>query len=129
VDAFVTNTHPWTGYDVRVRGDDVLLDDQLFEALSNEYQDLWRRFALKGRINTDVQISRPNGDEHGSRQTKMAVELDLIDTKLQFDQFPYPLETVSGHVMVDDSGIRIEKLAGRGPSGAAESAEIRVEGR
>lgn len=131
IDGFVDNVHPWTGYDVHVHGNALPLNGELYRLLDRGYQRLWRRFDLRGILNTEIRVSRANGDaQTGSRPFRTEVKADLRDAHVRFDQFPYPLEGVRGRLNVESGMIRIDGLMGRGASQGAEGppATVRVDG-
>lgn len=131
IDGHVDNMHLWTGYDILVTATALPLNAELYNLLEPGYRRLWRRFDLRGLLNAEIRVSRPNGDaQTGSRRFRTAVGIDLCDAHVKFDQFPYPLEGVRGKLNVEAGVIRIDGLIGRSAAAGDESrhAIVRVDG-
>jgi len=132
----VTDTDPWTGFDVFFGGEGVPLDTMLYQSLPAEYRALWRRFDPRGLVRAFVQVRRPDSDrEHGSKPSTTDVRFEMVDAAICFDQFPYPLEHVRGRLHVANGMIRIDGLTGRSvstqPAGDAPTTQpgiVRVDG-
>lgn len=88
----MTGAGPHEAVDIRVKGDDVPLDDKLRAALPPAYQQLAAAFHPVGLANFEAHLYRPGGTPEF--QNRFVVHFH--DASLQYDIFPYPLEGVSG---------------------------------
>lgn len=130
IDGHVNSTAWWTGCDVRVEGAAVPLDDVLYNALGPHYQEIWRRFDPRGLARVSVHLTRENGDaQHRGHPFQTRVQADLIETRLCFDEFPYPLEQVRGRLSFWPGHFRIDGLVGRSSSAPGGTAgSVRIDG-
>ncbi len=118
------------GVDVDIRGENIVLDEDLIACLSPEDQALCRSFNLSAAINLHVTMKRPHAPRDGPAQPwTNVVEIDFLDGALSFDGFPYPLSDLRGAMRVAGGGFELMKLRGRHGSLTAEaSGTMRREG-
>jgi hypothetical protein len=115
-----------------IEADDVPLDDKIFDALPARSQQLARQFlpersrreglraAPMGRGDVRATVRRPGGQKAFANRYVVTFK----DAALQYDQFPLPLEGVSG--VLDLLPDHWECRGFRGTHGAGE---VRVDGR
>lgn len=82
--------------DFRIRAKDVPIDEKLCAALQPEFQKLVRSFRPRGYADLDVHLHRPQGE----RQFSNHYALHFHDASVTYDVFPYPLEGVSGTLLI-----------------------------
>jgi hypothetical protein len=115
----------WAGVSVDIEGEPVPLDDQLHEALSEYYRAIWQRFNPAGAARVAVHLRRPGVNEgEPDPQWQTRVTADLLDAKVAFDEYPYPLEKVGGRLEIEPDRIRFDGLTGR-----REEATVRIDGQ
>jgi hypothetical protein len=84
--------------DLRVSGDDIPIDDALFNALPREkYRASLRKLGANGRGNFVATIHQDLNRNYC--ESKFAVT--VTDGTIRYALFPYPLEKVKGEVLID----------------------------
>jgi hypothetical protein len=126
------------GLDLRVQGQDVDLNDELFGAVPPEAQRLWRKLSPRGCA--DVDLSVRHGMPEAQRPVDYRLVLQAKGMQVCYQDFPYSLEGIAGRVVATPEGVRLEDLAARhGPakltvngalvfSSAAEEADLSIRG-
>lgn len=110
--------------DLVIRGVDVPLDDDLRTCLSEEDRRLCERFGLQARMDLDIHMTRadaPPGTP--DNPWKSVIDVTLRDGALQFDRFPYPLDTLRGQIRIAGGTLDIRELTAR-----RQGASVRVTG-
>ncbi|MCK6456073.1 MAG: hypothetical protein L6Q92_06030 [Phycisphaerae bacterium] len=103
----------YTAVDLTIDASSVPLDAALYRCLGEKYRRIWQRFDPRGLARVSVDLKRSSGDpEHGPAPWETRVIADLVDTRVCFDQFPYPLERVRGRLAISPGVIRIDGLTG-----------------
>jgi hypothetical protein len=81
---------------LRVVGDNVPLDEQLYAALPPEYAALVRQFRASGRGNFVAEITR----QAGSGTSENEFRIDVKDGRLNYAAFPYQLDHLKGRLVI-----------------------------
>lgn len=81
---------------LRIAGTNVPIDDTFISALPGRYPEIVRQFHLEGRGDFVAEIRQPLG----VNLLENTFTIDLRDAKVNYQQFPYPLEKVKGRVIV-----------------------------
>ncbi|MBN2563964.1 MAG: AsmA-like C-terminal domain-containing protein [Phycisphaerae bacterium] len=111
--------------DVNIAATDVPLDTELFEPLSDRYKSIWRRFAPRGRADITVHVQRPGAGADEPQPTyETHVAADLVDARICFNEYPYPLDNVRGRLEIKDDRIQFTNLTGH-----REGASVQINGR
>lgn len=106
---------------VNVAGRRVPLDDKLRQALDPPAREAWDRFHPAGVANVDALVVQPAGPR---QKTRTDVQVEFLDGAFTFDDFPYPLEKLTGHLSIQGSLVEASGMVGRhGP------AEVRIDAR
>jgi len=104
----------FTAGELSIAADHVPLDGELFEALSERYQGIWRRFDPVGLVNVRARLRRAGGSaQTGPAPWRTVVEIELSDVFARFDELPYELGHISGQVVMGDDRILLQGLMGR----------------
>ncbi|MFO0935140.1 MAG: hypothetical protein U0798_01325 [Gemmataceae bacterium] len=83
--------------DLRITGDDIPIDDVLFDALYKEkHRDLLKRLHAKGRGDFVATIRQ----DPGINRVVTVFNVTVKDGQLCYDRFAYPLEKIRGRVAV-----------------------------
>ncbi|MBI3824335.1 MAG: hypothetical protein HY289_16845 [Planctomycetes bacterium] len=95
----------WTGegdqadVDFSVQAEDVPIDDKLLKALRTDdlrsMHDFAKSFHATGKLNARTNLSKRPGQPF-----RNVYHLYFHETKICWDNFPYPLENVSGHLNI-----------------------------
>jgi len=95
-------------YDVQITSSNMLLDDDLHQALNTEQKWLWFPFAPKGLAKVRYILSRRPDQE---RKTALVVE--LIDAQAVYQHFPYPLKNLTGTVYIEPGILKLDRVVSR----------------
>ncbi len=110
--------------DVTIEAATVPLDVALYEALSDRYRDVFRKFNPRGTADIHLHLHRPGAVKRDPEPPwSVAVAADLVDAQVTFEQFPYPLDGVFGQVRVEDGRLRFNGLTGQHGDGS-----VRIDG-
>jgi hypothetical protein len=88
----------WTGEGVDadasfdIRASDVVIDENLLRALPETTQKLAYSFRAQGKIDVKAHIRH----ERGATEYKNEYHVHFHDARVRWDDFPYPLENVTG---------------------------------
>lgn len=91
--------------DIRVTSPNMQLNDDLYKALDESIKKVWFSFMPQGRTQLDYRYQR---SADGRRDTTLTLELK--DTGLVYDQFPYPLENLTGTVIIEPDHVKFDNL-------------------
>jgi hypothetical protein len=116
----VTGEGPTSGVDVTVWGTDLPLDAKLKAALQPQHQELADTFRPTGLADIEAHLYRPLG----STEFENRYLVRFHDATVRYQQFPYPLENVSG--VLD---IRPDHWEFRDFRGTHKGGEVRTRGR
>lgn len=113
VNAQIDRRTVWADARVNIEGQDVALDESLYAGLSDHHRELWRRFNPRGSANLQLRLRRPGGPgDQPMPAWKSRVEAELVDAKLEFAEYPYPLDRVGGKLVMEDDRIQFNALIG-----------------
>jgi len=92
-------------YDIRITGDNMPLDDDLYNALSERQQEFWCSFFPTGFAAIDYRLSR---NSQTDKQRALSVELRGADGIYQY--FPYPLKNLIGKLSFDQNTVTLSDV-------------------
>lgn len=92
-------------YDIRIKSDNMALDEDLYEALNPKQKKLWSAFSLSGLAAIDYTFSRRPRTED-----KKNLKVRLFDAEVTYENFPYPLKNLAGNLLFEDDDITISDL-------------------
>ncbi len=101
----IENFGPNSHYQFRMQSANMALDEDLYKALRLKQQRLWDEFSPTGIAAIDYKNSKKAG---GVKNTSLMVELFNVDAVYQ--NFPYPLEGLTGTLSFDPNNITISNL-------------------
>ena len=135
----VNSTCEWSGFDLVFRGENVPLDEDLYQALSPEYRRLWDHAAPVGLCNLVAHVARDDGTpELGPRPHRVEVEGRLLEGSVSLGDAGR-LEHANGVLSIRDGVLELHdlqgyesgsslRLAGRvWPAGDAPRYDLQVE--
>jgi hypothetical protein len=99
--------------DVHVTGEGIALDDDLVRCLDPEDQDLIRQFDAQAIMDLDVRLKRGEAPHHTPReQNPWFARIDVLfkDGSTRFEDFPYPLEKLTGQMRIEGNGFTVPSL-------------------
>jgi len=104
-------------FDLRITADALMLDDDLFDALSPDLRDVWGELGLGGQVGVELLIrtSRPGGDGDAGAGGRLEYLLtaDAKGLNLRYEGFPYPLNNLHGRIVASPGLIVLEDLRTR----------------
>jgi len=105
IDGLVKGFGPAQQYQLRVTSNNMLLDNDLYAALSTGQKNLWDAFSPSGRIAVDQRFSRKS---QGDGKTTLTIE--LLDAQATYKHFPYPLRNLTGRLFFDRDSVIISDV-------------------
>ncbi len=105
--AFMADDGKW-GHDVHVSSDNMRLDETLYEALDAQQKSLWKTFSPTGNAKIDFRFGREPG---GPVEERLVVDLDGAGAL--YEHFPYPLENLTGRVIVEGDQVTLKDVVSR----------------
>jgi hypothetical protein len=112
-------------FSVDIHCDDLKVDENLKAALSGDARRLLDDFRFQGRARTDITVhSLPAGE------TGVQVKVGLIDGKVEYSLFPYPLVLSGGSVKaIGPHSLTFEDVVTRElPPGGRQQPKVRFNG-
>jgi len=108
----VNSTHEWSGFDIVFRGENVPLDEDLYRALSAEYQRLWDHAAPLGLCDLVARVWREDGTPaSGPRPHRVEVEGRMLEGSVSLGDAGR-LEHASGAIAIRDGVLELRDLQG-----------------
>ena len=92
-------------YDIRIKSDNMTLDEDLYEALNPKQKKLWSAFSLSGLAAIDYTFSR-----QPRTVNKKSLKVRLFDADVTYENFPYPLKNLAGNLLFEGDDITISNL-------------------
>ncbi len=86
-------------YEIRMTSDNMVLDNDLYDALSEKQKEFWSAFSPAGQVAIDYRLSRTPADK------KKSLVVELLGTEATYRHFPYPLKNLAGKLFFDRDGI------------------------
>ncbi|MGD2111063.1 MAG: hypothetical protein PVI86_16930, partial [Phycisphaerae bacterium] len=96
--------------EVRINGTDILIDDALADALPSRFAKIGRQFDARGRLDIDVTLTQPRGDDRQPAPWRTETTIKLDKVSAAFDRFPYRADDLTGALVVADNLIRVEDV-------------------
>jgi hypothetical protein len=95
-------------YDIRVTSDNMALDDDLYNALSEGQKEFWSAFSPNGSSAIDYRFIRSSPE---TRTKHLTVE--LMGVEAVYRSFPYPLKNLTGKLSFDANNVTISNVVSR----------------
>ena len=93
--------------DLKVNASNILLNDRLAAALPAKMQFNWNRFAPQGRVDIEGNL------QHVDSLWRLDGHVTCKGVHVQYERFPYPVESIFGKVEIRDGIASTERLGGR----------------
>ena len=119
VDGSIEGFGPDVKATLSLKSNNMLLDNDLYQALSTKQKKAWNRVAPVGIVAIDYQYTKSS--DHGK---KAALSIDLIDVEASHQFFPYPLKKLTGNLIFNKENIEINNLVS-----AYDGRLITIDGR
>lgn len=105
IDGWSKNFGPNRQYDIQVRSENMILDNDLYDALTAEQKKMWVAFSPSGLAEIDYRVSRQSQTDK-----KQTVAVDLLDGEATYRRFPYPLRNLTGRLAFDRASTKISQV-------------------
>jgi hypothetical protein len=92
-------------YQIRITSDNMVLDNDLYEALSAEQKKCWSAFSPSGLAAIDYRISRRSRADE-----EEILEVKLLGVEAAYSHFPYPLKNLSGRLVFTRDSMTISDV-------------------
>ncbi len=104
---------PHTGLDLTIEGINIPLDEEMYAALRQHHQDLWRRFSPNGWVNVLLKVHREDEPEPSTAPFENEVDVEFLGVDGAFASFPYPFENLSGCISVVRGETEVHRITGQ----------------
>ena len=95
-------------YQYRIKSSNMVLDDDLYRALTTKQKKSWKAFSPSGLAAIEYVSSLEA--EAGKKRT---LDVELLDAEAAYQRFPYPLKNLSGKLFFDDESINLSNLVSK----------------
>ncbi|MBN1391939.1 MAG: hypothetical protein JW947_03950 [Sedimentisphaerales bacterium] len=98
-------------YQIRITSDNMALDNDLYEALSEKQKKSWSAFSPSGFAKINYNLSRqPQTDKNET------LTAELLGAEAAYCQFPYPLKNLSGSLLFTRDSVIVSDLMSQSDS-------------
>jgi hypothetical protein len=118
----VGSTHWYSSgriYSYRVTSRNMVLDKDLYAALTPGQMQLWDTFRPTGTVAVDYRLTRTSPTER-----RLYLSVDLVDVDAAFQSLPYPLAGLTGNLFFDQGSTTITDVVSR-----SSGRQIRLNGK
>lgn len=108
IDGLVKGFGPAQQYQLRITSNNMLLDNDLYSALSADQKNVWDAFSPSGRVAVDQRFSRKS-----QADGKTTLTIELLDAQATYKHFPYPLRNLTGKLFFDRDSVLVSDIVSR----------------
>jgi len=87
-------------YEIRMTSDNMALDNDLLDALSEKQKAFWSAFSPSGIAAIDYRLSRQSPADK-----QKALTVELLGSEAVYRHFPYPLKNLTGNLFFEQGSI------------------------
>ncbi|NQT02019.1 MAG: hypothetical protein HQ580_08355 [Planctomycetes bacterium] len=87
-------------YQIRIKSDNIALDNDLYSALNTKQKESWSAFSPTGFAAIDYRFNRRSQVD---KEKKMTVDLRGADAR--YRRFPYPLKNLTGRLLFEQGDV------------------------
>jgi len=95
-------------YEIEITSDNMVLDEDLYNALSAKWQKQWSIFSPSGLTAIDYRT-----EQEQQTDKKRTVTLKLLDAEATYRYFPYPLKHLTGQVTITKDKVELKDVVAR----------------
>ncbi|NIL97861.1 MAG: hypothetical protein GTO62_12240 [Planctomycetales bacterium] len=100
------------------RGQRVVLDQQMVQAMPPHWQEIWHKYQPAGEVNADVKL------EFDGERWRPEFIVECADAAFTHHRFPYRMQHTSGRITLKDDVMNVRLLAYAGSQPVRIEAEI-----
>ena len=93
-------------YEIRITSDNITLDSDLYDALTEKQKENWSAFSPTGLAKIDYQLIRRSQTD---KEKKLTVELH--DAAALYRRFPYPLKNLTGRIFFNRDDVILSNVS------------------
>ena len=97
----------WSAVRITATGRNIRIDEDLYAAVSEKFRKVGRRFDPQGLLDIELALSRPGGRPGEPAKWQSNTLLMFNDLAACYESFPYPLEQVSGSIVIDQDQVQV----------------------
>ncbi len=87
------------------------LDQDVLTAIPEAWRKTWKALNFSGKANLVTRLTRPAGTDQAPQKIKIAISGHLLDGRVSYEGFPYPIENLTGRFEIDE-GIELKDIKG-----------------
>lgn len=120
LEGWVEELKAWSKKRVAVTAKHVVVDDALRRALPERYRRIEARFQPEGSIDVEVLVTQEPGTMELPTRPQTRAEVALRGVSARYDDFPYPIDDLTGTLVFESSGAQLRALSGRAGAGRVQ---------
>ena len=105
------SSESFTGFDLVVDGRNVPLEEDLFDALPERYQSLWREADPLGLADIRAHIHRPHGTPDSEHEPVVEIDARLLSASLAFES--RRVHNAAGRLRIAAGTVELQDVSGR----------------
>ena len=111
-------------YGIRITSDNMPLNNDLYNALSDGQKRFWSAFSPSGSAAIDYQLDRQSQSQKSTQLT-----VNLHEAEAVYKNFPYPLKNLTGKLSFDRNGVMFSGLVSKtGDKEITLNGELKTSG-
>lgn len=95
-------------YKINITSNNMILDNDLYSALSPRRKQFWSALSPTGLAAIDYRFSRQSQTDK-----KKVLAVELLDAEAACPNFPYPLKNLTGRLTITKNTIKLTNITGR----------------
>ncbi|MGB2985706.1 MAG: AsmA-like C-terminal region-containing protein [Phycisphaerae bacterium] len=103
----------WATKELAITGTGIPIDDELCRALPARYRKIREQFAPKGTLDVELALTQPAGDDGQAARWESQASIALRGVSANYIGFPYPVDQLTGTLIVDKDSLQVVDVAGR----------------
>ncbi len=123
VNGWLEKPKRWSAARVNVSAANIRIDDELFAAAPDTYRRVGRHFNPEGMLDVELALTRPAGENQQPAKWDSHCLIGFHDISACYVHVPYPLEHVSGSLVVDGDQAQVADVRVR-----SNDTEIDIDG-
>lgn len=96
---------------VEITGQDVEIEQRMIGALPDKTREVIQSLRPEGKFNLYWRIERIRA---GEEQLRKSMRLELVETRINYERFPYPLSDIRGLILAEDDHWTFQDLISGG---------------
>ena len=105
IDGSIQNLGPESRIDVHTTSSNMEFNEDLWKALNPSLKEVWRSFTPRGRTAVDYHFQR-----FADGRRDLTLTLALQKAGLVYEHFPYPLENMTGRVVMMPDSVEFQEV-------------------